>query len=186
MKRLSLLMIFILLSTLVIASHISEINNYQVLEKTAEEYLGNHNVKLVEVEYNRELDYEKDLTILKINIKYKKLNDNKLIVYDSLPKSFISNAEKSILDTNTNYKIFNDTIVIHYIDNFKEDFTIEYIIIGDVNYNVENFPEPIFFKSINLPDSRLLVFLLIIFGIIFIFYIIQKIKKVKLKGVRIR
>ena len=179
-------MIFILLSNLVIASHIPEINNYFELEKTAEEYLGNHNIKLVKLEYNRELNYEKDLTILKINIKYKKLNDNKLIIYDSLPKNFISDAEKLILDTNTNYKIFNETAVIHYIDNFKDDFTVEYIIIGNINYNVEDFSEPIFFKSINFPDLRLWVFLLIIFGVIYIFYIIKKIKKVKLRGVLIR
>jgi|SRR3989344_2742619 len=188
MKKLIILIILILLSNLVIASHLPEINNYPALEKILEKYFGNHNAKAVKLEYSREIIVHKqNLTSYKLNIKYKELRDNKLIVYDILPKKFMDNANEIILDVNTNHTILdNDPIIVHYIANFNNDFTIDYLLTGTRNYNIEEIQEPIFFKSIILPDLRLWIFLLIFSGVIFIFYIIKKIKKVKLKGVRIR
>lgn len=188
MKKLLIFLILILLSNFVIASHLPEINDYRGLAEILEKYLGNHNAKTVKLEYSREIiAHEQNLTSYKLNIKYKKLRNNELIVYDILPKEFMDNANEIILDVNTNHTILNnDPIVVHYIANFNSDFTIDYLLTGTRNYNVEDIQEPIFFKSTFLPDLRAWIFLSIIIGIIFIFYIIKKIKKVKLRGVLIR
>ena len=185
MKKLILFILIILFINLVYATHIIELKAYPKLEENIEKYLGNHDVKITKLEYSREIIlHEQNLTTLKLTIKH--YNKNKLIVYDILPRDFINDANEFILDVNTNYTILNNNIVLHYIDNFNKDFTIEYLITGKRNYNVENFQEPIFLKPINLPDSRPFSYLLVFFGIIFVLYLIKKIKNTKLRGVRIR
>ena len=183
MKKLILFILIILFINVVYASHIIELKNYDKLEENIEKYLGNHNVKIIKLENNREIIlHEQNLTTIKLNIN--KYNKNKLIVYDILHGDF--DANEFILDVNTNYTILSNNIVLHFIDNFNKDFTIEYLITGKRNYNLENFQEPIFLKPINLPDSRPLSYLLVFFGIIFVLYLIKKIKSTKLRGIRIR
>ncbi len=182
MKKIFILM-FLFLITTVGASHIPELLAYPKLQESIEFYLGNHDAKFVKLDYSREVIVHKEnLTTLKLNIKHK--NFNKLLVYDILPKGL--DAQNDILDFNTNYTILENNVILDYIPNFKNDFTIEYLIKGSKDYDVNEIKEPLFIKPINLPDSRITLYILSFFSIILIIYIINKIRSIRLRGVRIR
>jgi len=185
MKLLIPLMLLLVLAS---GSHIPELNKYPGLENSAEKYLGNHETKIVNLDFSREIIlHDQGLTSLKLNIASDDNYKGKLLVYDKLPKDFINDFDNLLLDVNTEYTIIdNDPIIVHYIENFDNKFTIEYLFTGKIPYNLSLIENPVFAKPINLPDSRPLSYLLMFIGLLVILYLIQEIRNIRLRGVKIR
>ncbi len=74
MKFVILVLVILLASSLVLASHPDSINEYPGLVNFIEKSLGNHDVKLVPLEYTRTIKDEPDLIVISLNIKYPEIN----------------------------------------------------------------------------------------------------------------
>ena len=189
-----ILLMVILLSILAYASHPDELDANPKLMSFIEDSFGNHDVRIVNLKYAREVKVEGSVTILRLSLKQSGIVSKGLIVYDTIPKELVSNAKTDITNINTQYSVIeNDPIIAHYITNFSQDMAIEYRISKKLPSSLQNitFTSPPLFiisvdkdrelgeKFVNIYDSLFIVYAFMLFGLVTIIFLIVKLRKME-------
>ena len=189
-----ILLMFILLSSLAYASHPEELDANPKLMSFIDDSFGNHDVRIVNLKYAREVKVEGSITILQLSVKQSGIISKGLIVYDTIPKELVSNAKTDIISVNTQHAVIeNDPIIAHYISNFSQDMVIEYRISKKLPPSLQNitFTSPPLFiisvdkdrelgeKFVNIYDSLFIVYAFMLFGLVTIIFLIVKLRNLE-------